>query len=117
MQESTFNRVKKYDIEAVYPHYITQIQIYMNFLNFKSDSHEKKALIVCQNKNRDYMRHYELHTINPQIVTGLLAKAERLMAYEDQMPGLLCSPDSPNYQCKMCDFFKFCYGEKDLVNV
>jgi hypothetical protein len=109
MMETTFNRVKKYGIEKSHFHYTTQIQLYMHFIDFKSESNDKKALIVCQNKNRDYERYQEFHRINPQQISGTLSKVERILSYEDQMPGLLCAPEAPSFVCKMCDYFKFCY--------
>ena len=111
MMETSFRKAVKDGLKKTHPHYVTQIQLYMWFLNFNPEAGIKKALIVCQNKNRDYERHYEIHMIDPQHVIATLSKLERILSYEDQMPGLLCAPDYPSYICKMCDYFKFCYSE------
>lgn len=113
MQESSFKRTVKHGIEISYPHYITQIQLYMYFLDLKTPPDGiKRAIIVCQNKNRDYERHQEIHMINPHLIKSYLARLERIFLYEDQMPTRLCSEDKIQFTCKMCEYFKFCYPDK-----
>jgi CRISPR/Cas system-associated exonuclease Cas4 (RecB family) len=111
MMETTFNSVKKWKLEKAHIHYLYQIQLYMNFINFKSDQECKKALIICQNKNKDWERYQELHRLNPQMIQGVLAKIERIFSYEEDMPGTISPADNPSYICKMCEYFKFCYPE------
>lgn len=112
MKETLFNKASKHSLEVSHPQYLKQIQLYMQFIDLNSYDGVKKALIVCQNKNSDWQRYYEIHYINPPIIQAILSKFERIISYEDQMPGLLCNPENPSFICKMCDYFKFCYPEK-----
>lgn len=114
MKDSTFKRAAKEGIQKTNPNYITQIQLYMNFKDLKTKDGLNRALIICQNKDRDYQRLQEFHVINPQLILGTQARVERIISYADDMPGRLCAPEKPSYICKMCDYFKFCYPEKEI---
>lgn len=106
MKQVYFNQVKKHGIRKVYHTYFIQIQMYMHFLNVP------RGLFLILNKNDDSI-YFEEIDIDSRAVEGTLKRVERIICYGEEMPARLGTENNIPYECKFCDFFRYCYKEEN----
>jgi len=108
MNEKSFQIEKKSLLEKNFQQYITQIRLYMYYLKIND------GIIIVQNKNKDWERYIEYVKPNQSNIDSVLIRIERIISYEDHIPGTLGDNEKQPFTCKMCEYFKFCYKPLEI---
>jgi hypothetical protein len=97
----SFLDLGKNKVQTSKPQHYAQMQIYMGLMDLK------RALYMAVNKDTDdlYTEWVEFHQAT---FDQLLARAQRLIEMTQPPAGI--STDPANWQCKMCQHWKFCHG-------
>lgn len=104
----SFDNMEKNGVQKSKPQHYAQMQVYMLYTGIPNAVY----FAVCKNDDRVYT---EFVILDREYATGLVEKAQRLIA-SDRMPEPI-STDPTWYQCKFCDAYEFCHGDRLIREV
>lgn len=103
MNDSAFKSLKKYGLGKSHAIYWAQCQAYMHL-----SQGILKTIFLVVNKN-DESLYEELITYDPLEAEGLIAKAERINALQNEPRGIF-NDTKKSQACFHCPFHQSCYG-------
>lgn len=110
--EKNFLKLQKQGIEAAFPNYYLQCQMYMHFLKIP------QCLFLAVNKNNGAIQKVVFSSCEAVITEGL-RKIKKIISHGKDMPARLPPDASGNpsiVPCQYCEFFDFCYPQKAKAN-
>lgn len=99
----SFADLQKKGVRESKPQHFVQMQMYMGLLQLD------RALYLAKNKDNEEIYSEWVH-FDDLIFDGFMAKAERLIGATE--PPEKLSNDPAWYECKWCDFYELCHGQR-----
>jgi hypothetical protein len=98
-----FAELKAKGVQTAKPEHYVQMQVYMG------ETGMDRAMYVCKNKDTDEL-HTERVEFDQVLFLRMKAKAERIITAD--VPPARISDDPSWYECKMCDYYDVCHGDR-----
>ena len=99
----SFADLQKKGVAQAKPQHFSQMQMYMGLMELD------RAIYVAQCKEDDHIYTEWVH-FDKEVFERLMERAERLIRSESPPEGI--STDPAWYECKWCNFYDHCHGEK-----
>jgi YqaJ-like viral recombinase domain len=110
--ERNFTALQKKGIEAAFPGYYLQCQMYMHFLKIP------QCLFLVVNKNNGEI-YKAVFSENEAVISKGMAKLNKIISHGQDMPARLPADAAgvPTIvPCQYCEFFNFCWTQKRKAN-